>query len=302
MSVHRIMLLLAAVSALWVMGCDEDGDPSPSDCADLQQELRVKNLECWADKCGDWDTEYDFMEESCDCAEKGEFFYFVEDDATEAKCLARPRNDVEWCLFLSLYGQFVSKDEVDAVEEYCDCVAGEKGYWGLATDRDDYECFDDKEELCYESSSGSWEYSACMCQARKWSRASAQGFVTSFIDEDTWQCVERNACSVVRTGLRTHLAEGACVENDDWSAGFQFRDPDDLEHEGDAGVEGFDFSDMANGGYECVDTPTAGCEDTRTCCSRDRCYYQADGKTFYCDGLDCTAAATALVEYCGGGY
>ncbi len=311
MSVYRIMLLLAAVSALWVMGCDEDGAPSPSDCADLQQELRVKNLECWADKCGDWDSfdsGYEYQADGCACARKGEFFYYEQDvdvddweAAVEAKCLSHPKNDVEWCLFLLLVDDLVTMDERKEVEAYCDCVAGEKGYWGLATDRDDYECFDDKEAFCYETSSNSWEYSACMCRTRTWSRASAQGLVYNVIDEDTWQCVERNACPLFKAGMEKHLAEGECVENDDWDAGFEFRDPDDLEHEGDAGLEGFDFDDMSDGGYECVDIVSEGCDDVKVCCSTDRCYYKADGKRFNCNGLDCTEAAEELMDFCSGG-
>ncbi len=52
--------------------------------------------------------------------------------------------------------------------------------------------------------------------------------------------------------------------------------------------------------YECVDTPTTGCDSVQTCCSTDDCYYEADGEKFECDGLDCTAAATALVDHCMG--
>jgi hypothetical protein len=34
------------------------------------------------------------------------------------------------------------------------------------------------------------------------------------------------------------------------------------------------------------------------CCDRDECWYDADGKTFACNGTDCVSAARNVVDYC----
>lgn len=56
----------------------------------------------------------------------------------------------------------------------------------------------------------------------------------------------------------------------------------------------------SSGDYYC--SPAYGisseCDDVEACCNQSDCYYQANGRKFYCDGSSCYRAADELVDYC----
>lgn len=48
-------------------------------------------------------------------------------------------------------------------------------------------------------------------------------------------------------------------------------------------------------GYECESITIQG-ETIKVCCDEDDCYYEWNGKKYYCDGHDCEDAAKRLVN------
>jgi hypothetical protein len=48
-------------------------------------------------------------------------------------------------------------------------------------------------------------------------------------------------------------------------------------------------------GYEC-ETITLQGETIKVCCDEDDCYYEWNGKKYYCDGHDCEDAAKRLAD------
>lgn len=57
---------------------------------------------------------------------------------------------------------------------------------------------------------------------------------------------------------------------------------------------------------QCASAPlTSECPTVEACCDASSCHYEADGKQFPCNGVDCAAAAQRVVDHCedvyGGG-
>jgi MYXO-CTERM domain-containing protein len=50
----------------------------------------------------------------------------------------------------------------------------------------------------------------------------------------------------------------------------------------------------------CVSAPLGGslCSSVQSCCDSSGCWYDADHRTFACDGHDCQAAAQKVASYC----
>ena len=58
--------------------------------------------------------------------------------------------------------------------------------------------------------------------------------------------------------------------------------------------------DDANPGICLPITDLCANEDIETCCTDTKCHYLYNGKKYYCDGTDCTAAAEQVVaDACG---
>ncbi len=225
-----LSLLVFAFAITVVAGCDEDDESgvNPASCFDLNEELQLKQLECFGDKCGDWEGP-EAWEDACKCAEDGEYYYIECDDEGECKaeCLSKPGNDNEWCFLLAVRGQQLSEEAVKQTEDWCDCRTKDHGYWGIPTDDNEAECYSDKEIFCFETSASSYEYGYCLCTAEKWSKGGYWSYNES--DEDTGECVTYNDCTLEKAGLKKHLEEGQCEEEGDWKARFYFKDPDDLD-------------------------------------------------------------------------
>jgi hypothetical protein len=49
---------------------------------------------------------------------------------------------------------------------------------------------------------------------------------------------------------------------------------------------------------QCADTATLGCGHVKQCCTTTDCHFEADGRTFDCNGLLCDNAAKDLQAYC----
>lgn len=49
---------------------------------------------------------------------------------------------------------------------------------------------------------------------------------------------------------------------------------------------------------QCTDTAAPGCVSVRQCCTTSECRFEADGRTFDCNGLLCTDAIKALESHC----
>ena len=205
-----LTLVIFLAAAGFLGGCGDDGAEGGGKCVDLRWDLAKAQLACWADSSAACDDDVDAFEDACDCAKDGQFWYMVQDDGgdVDTNCLGDPSSDYEWCFWAAVAGNTLTEDNVDAVDEMCQCRTKDKGYYGVPVDDDEAECYDDKETFCFETSADNNAYAQCMCEAEEWSKEGIwEGKV---VDADTGECVSQHACGVEKVGLEKLLNDGVC--------------------------------------------------------------------------------------------
>ncbi len=297
------MLLLAAVSALWVMGCNGDARNFSDGCEDVSvQGYNHVERCCYSDACYYLADGEKLDCNGTDCTEVVE--NLEEYRLTDGENFGCSDVSTQGCAAVQLCCQdgkchytadgvtFSCKDDecsdaASAMEEFC------------LGDGESYTCVDFDTQGC-----GEVEVCCSPDHCHYWAdgeRIRCDGldcYGAHDVLED--YCLENGGkpeCS--KLYLQGCLDVERCCKNGS------------CHYDADGKILACDGSDCSGtapllmaycsgeeGEYECVDAPAEGCEIGKVCCDSDDCYHYADGQIFLCDDRCCAVAAGIMADYC----